>query len=53
MLGREQPQRCLSRWLKIHRIYGPNGLLQENNVSNVLLHLEQGFHILTQNTECY
>ena len=26
--GREQPHKCLSRWLKIHRAYGPNGLLQ-------------------------
>ena len=22
ILGREQPQKCLSRWNKIHRIYG-------------------------------
>lgn len=34
ILGREQPQRCLSRWLKIHRTYGPNGLLQENRGVN-------------------
>ena len=30
ILGREQPQRCLSRWNKIHRIYGVEGLLQDN-----------------------
>ena len=30
ILGREQPQKCLSRWRKIHDKYGPNGLLQEN-----------------------
>ena len=30
ILGREQPQRCLSRWRKIHDKYGINGLLQEN-----------------------
>lgn len=34
ILGREQPQRCLSRWLKTHRTYGPNGLLQENRGIN-------------------
>lgn len=34
ILGREQPQKCLSRWLKIHRLYGPNGLLQENRGVN-------------------
>lgn len=32
--GREQPHKCLSRWLKIHRAYGPNGLLQENRGVN-------------------
>lgn len=30
ILGREQPERCLSRWRKIHDTYGPNALLQEN-----------------------
>ena len=30
ILGREQPERCLSRWRKIHDKYGINGLLQEN-----------------------
>ena len=30
ILGREQPQKCLGRWRKIHAQYGPNGLLQEN-----------------------
>lgn len=30
ILGREQPHKCLSRWRKIHDIYGPKGLLQEN-----------------------
>ena len=30
ILGREQPQKCLGRWRKIHSKYGPNGLLQEN-----------------------
>lgn len=30
ILGREQPQRCLSRWRKIHSKYGIGGLLKEN-----------------------
>jgi len=30
ILGREQLQKCLSRWRKIHDKYGQNGLLQEN-----------------------
>ena len=30
ILGREQPQKCLTRWRKIHDTYGPKGLLQEN-----------------------
>ena len=30
LLGREQPERCLSRWRKVHNKYGINGLLQEN-----------------------
>ena len=30
ILGREQPQKCLSRLNKIHRIYGVEGLLQDN-----------------------
>ncbi len=30
ILGKEQPHKCLMRWRKIHDIYGPNGLLQEN-----------------------
>lgn len=30
ILGREQPERCLIRWRKIHDKYGINGLLQEN-----------------------
>ncbi len=30
ILGREQPERCLSRWRKIHDKYGINGILQEN-----------------------
>ena len=30
ILGRTIPQRCLSRWRKIHDKYGINGLLQEN-----------------------
>ncbi len=30
LLGQEQPERCLSRWRKIHGKYGLNGLLQEN-----------------------
>ena len=30
ILGREQPQSCLSRWTKIPRIYGVEGLLQDN-----------------------
>lgn len=29
ILGRENPQKCLSRWNKIHRVYGIQGLLQE------------------------
>ena len=29
ILGREQPQKCISRWIKIHKIYGINALLQE------------------------
>lgn len=29
ILGREQPQKCLSRWRKIHDKYGINRLLQE------------------------
>ena len=29
ILGREQPQKCLWRWRKIHDKYGANGLLQE------------------------
>lgn len=30
ILGREQPQKCLTRWRKIHDIYGAEGLLIEN-----------------------
>lgn len=30
ILGREQPNRCIARWRKIHNKYGINGLLQEN-----------------------
>ena len=30
ILGREQPQKCLSRLNKIHRIYGVEGLLHDN-----------------------
>ena len=30
ILGREQPYKSLSRWRKIHDIYGPYALLQEN-----------------------
>lgn len=30
ILGREQPQKCLTRWRKIHDIYGVEGLLREN-----------------------
>lgn len=30
VLGREQPQKCLGRWRKIHNKYGINGLLREN-----------------------
>lgn len=30
ILGREQPQRCLRRWRKIHDKYGKDALLQEN-----------------------
>lgn len=30
ILGREQPHKCLSRWRKIHDIYGTERLLQEN-----------------------
>lgn len=30
ILGREQPQKCLTRWRKIHDIYGAEGLLREN-----------------------
>lgn len=29
ILGREQPQKCLTRWRKIHDTYGPEELLQE------------------------
>ena len=34
ILGKEQPQKCLSRWIKIHDTYGPNALLQENRGIN-------------------
>jgi transposase-like protein len=30
ILGREQPQKCLQRWRKIHNTYGPEALLNEN-----------------------
>ena len=30
ILCREQPERYLSPWIKIHDKYGSNGLLQEN-----------------------
>ena len=30
ILGREQPQKCLTRWRKIHDIYGAEGFLIEN-----------------------
>lgn len=30
ILGKEQPNRCLNRWRKIHKKYGVEGLLQEN-----------------------
>ena len=30
ILGREQPKKCLTRWRKIHDIYGAEGLLREN-----------------------
>jgi transposase-like protein len=30
LLGKEQPRKCISRWLKIYRQYGEQGLLQEN-----------------------
>lgn len=30
ILGKEQPNKCLSRWRKIHDKYGVNALLQEN-----------------------
>lgn len=30
ILGREQPQKCLTRWRKIHDTYGGEGLLREN-----------------------
>lgn len=30
ILGREQPQKCLQRWRKIHDTYGPEALLREN-----------------------